>query len=63
MLSSGLITLAPLVGDIPGVPTIVYNRTAEGREAIRDRARSSAERFGEREFETGWIRAMEALVK
>jgi alpha-1,2-mannosyltransferase len=42
--------------------SIIDDHSEEGREAIRDRAKASVGRFGEKEFETGWIRATEALV-
>ncbi len=41
---------------------VLNNTTAEGRDAIRERARSSVDRFSEREFESGWIRATEAII-
>ena len=37
--------------------------TEEGREAIRERARDSVSRFSEREFELGWVRATEPLLR
>lgn len=40
----------------------VLNMSPEGRKAIRDRARSSVDRFSQSEFESGWIRATDALV-
>ncbi len=45
------------------IADIVYRRSEANRRALRDRATASAARFGEKEFETGWIRATEALVR
>ena len=42
---------------------VVSDLTEEGREAIRERARDSVSRFSEREFERGWIRATEPLLR
>ena len=42
---------------------VLNTLTPEGRNAIRERARSSVDRFSEREFENGWVRATEALIK
>ena len=40
----------------------IIGMTKEAREGVRERAKSSVERFSEREFDVGWLRAIEALV-
>lgn len=39
----------------------ILNLTDEGRDAIRDRARSSVKRFSDQEFESAWLRAIAPL--
>lgn len=41
---------------------IIREMTDEGRDAVRERAKSSVERFSEREFEVGWLRATEPVM-
>ena len=40
----------------------ILNMSPEGRKAVRERGRASVDRFSETEFESGWIRATEALI-
>ena len=40
----------------------IVDMTPEAREAVRERAKSSVERFSEREFDVGFLRATEVLV-
>ena len=42
---------------------ILNNLTPEGRQAIRDRARASVDRFSDRNFENGWIRVLEPFIE
>lgn len=42
--------------------SFILGMTPEGRQNIRERARASVERFSDREFETGWLRASESLI-
>ena len=45
-----------------GVISYILGMNPEGRQAIRDRARSSVDRFSDRDFEMGWIRVTESLI-
>ena len=40
----------------------ILNLNPEGRQGIRERARSSVDRFSDRHFEIGWGQATEALI-
>jgi alpha-1,2-mannosyltransferase len=40
----------------------VLSISPEGRQAVRDRGRASVDRFSDRDFENGWIRATEPLI-
>ena len=42
--------------------SFILSMSPEGRKAVRDRGRASVNRFSEAEFESGWIRATEALI-
>ena len=40
----------------------ILNLNPEGRQGIRERARSSVDRFSDQNFERGWRQATEALI-
>ena len=44
------------------VISYILGMSPDGRQAIRDRARASVDRFSDHDFEMAWIRATESLI-